>query len=109
MIVKRASTKAKFRDGKMGKADLASGEHLFCGLNAFEPGQGHEPHAHCDRDKTYLVLAGHGEITVGGEAAAVGPGDFAFAAADVIHSVRNTGDERLVVFVAMSPPPSEKP
>ena len=93
----------------MGKADLVSGAHLFCGLNAFEPGQEHEPHAHCDRDKTYLVLEGHGEMTIGGEVAAVGPGDFAFAAADVVHSVRNTGDERLIVFVTMSPPPAKTP
>ena len=49
-----------FRDDKMGKADLVSGEYLFCGLNAFEPGQAHEPHAHCDRDKSYLVLEGRG-------------------------------------------------
>ena len=90
----------------MGKADLASGDHLFCGLNAFEPGQRHEPHAHCDRDKTYLVLEGHGELTVGEETSAVGPGDFAFAPADVVHSVRNTGSERLILFVAMGPPPA---
>ena len=109
MIVKRASARAKFRDGKMGKANLASGAHLFCGLNAFEPGQEHAPHAHCDRDKTYLVLEGHGELTVGDEVAAVGPGDFAFVPAGVVHSVRNTGDERLIVFVAMSPPPSQEP
>nr|NIM61468.1 cupin domain-containing protein [Acidobacteriota bacterium]NIQ85739.1 cupin domain-containing protein [Acidobacteriota bacterium] len=56
MIVKDAHKKAAFRDRKMGKADLAAGAHLFCGLNAFEPGQEHEPHTHCDRDKTYLVL-----------------------------------------------------
>ena len=109
MIVKAASSKAKFRDGKMGKADLAAGAHLFCGLNAFEPGQEHEPHTHCDRDKTYLVLEGCGEVTIGEDAALVEPGDFAFAAAGVIHSVRNTGDQRLVVFVAMSPAPAEKP
>ena len=93
----------------MGKADLAVGAHLFCGLNAFEPGQEHEPHAHCDRDKTYLVLQGRGEIAIGDVVETVGPGDFAFAAASVVHSVRNTGDERLVVFVAMSPAPSKKP
>ncbi len=108
MIVDRAASKATFNPEKMGKADLAVGDHLFCGLNAFEPGQQHEPHAHCDRDKTYLVLEGRGEITVGDEVRSVGPGDFAFAAADVVHSVRNTGDERLVVFVAMSPPPVPK-
>ena len=74
-------------------------------IRASAPRTEHAPHAHCDRDKTYLVLEGRGEITVGEEVQTVGPGDFAFAAADVVHAVRNTGDERLVVFVAMSPPP----
>ena len=109
MIVKAASSRATFRGDKMGKADLAVGAHMFCGLNAFEPGQEHEPHTHCDRDKTYLVLEGRGEVTIGEDAAVVEPGDFAFAAAGVIHSVRNTGDQRLVVFVAMSPAPAGKP
>ena len=108
MIVKRSAERARFRDDKMGKADLAAGEHMFCGLNAFEPGQEHEPHKHCDRDKTYLVLEGRGELRVGDEISTVGPGDFAFAPADVVHSLRNSSDERLVVFVAMSPPPSAK-
>ena len=105
MIVRRAVSRARFRDDKMGKADLATGKHLFCGLNAFEPGQEHEPHTHCDRDKSYLVLAGRGELTVGEETLAVEPGDFAFAPADVVHSVRNSGDEQLVLFVTMGPPP----
>jgi quercetin dioxygenase-like cupin family protein len=108
MIVKRSVERARFREDKMGKADLAKGSHLFCGLNAFEPGQEHEPHKHCERDKSYLVLEGRGELTVGGEIQAVGPGDFAFAPADVVHSLRNTGEERLIVFVAMSPPPPAK-
>ena len=108
MIVKRCASQARFRNDGMGKADLAKGTHMFCGLNAFEPGQGHEPHKHCDRDKTYLVLEGRGELTVGDETTEVGSGDFAFAPADVVHSVRNTGAERLILFVAMSPPPAPK-
>jgi quercetin dioxygenase-like cupin family protein len=105
VIVKRAAGRAAFDGRRMGKADLARGEHLFVGLNAFEPGQSHAPHAHCDRDKLYVVLEGRGLLTLGPETTEVAAGDVALAAADVVHALRNPGPQRLVVLVAMGPPP----
>ena len=105
MIVKGAAALARFDSAKMGKADLARGRHLFAGLNAFEAGQQHKPHAHCDRDKLYVVMEGRGELTIGDETATVGPGDVALAEADVVHALVNPGPERLVVLVVMGPPP----
>ena len=105
MIIDNASALAQYRPDKMGKADLVRGAHLFAGLNAFEPGQVHEPHAHCDRDKLYVVLEGRGELTIGDETRTVGPGAVALAPADVVHALSNPGPERLLVLVAMGPPP----
>lgn len=109
MIIKNAANRASFRSEKMGKADLTAGEHLFAGLNAFEAGQAHEPHAHCDRDKLYVVLSGTGELTIGDECQTVGPGDVGLARAGIVHSVTNPGPERLVMLTTMSPPPKPKP
>ena len=106
MIVRRAAERARFDASRMGKADLAAGEHLFVGLNAFEAGQQHSPHTHCDRDKLYVVLEGRGTLTVGEETSAIGPGDVALAPAGVEHAVENPGPEQLVVLVAMAPPPA---
>ncbi len=105
MIVKRSMEHAKFDGRKMGESDLARGKHLFAGLNAFEPGQQHAPHAHCDRDKLYVVMEGRGELTIGGQTTTVAPGDVALAEADVVHSLCNPGPDRLVVLVVMGPPP----
>ena len=105
MILKNAVDRAKINPDKMGKTDLVRGKHLFAGLNTFEPGQVHEPHSHCDRDKLYVVLRGRGELTIGDERSTVTAGDVAFAAADVVHSLSNPGPERLVVLVVMTPPP----
>ena len=105
MIIKNAARRAEFDPKKMGKADLARGQHLFAGLNAFEPGQGHEPHSHCDRDKIYVVLSGEGEVTIGEESSRVAVGDVALAPSGVVHSVRNTGPAGLVLLVVMGPPP----
>jgi len=106
MIVRKAATHAVFRDDGMGKADLVRGTHVFAGLNAFEAGQSHEPHAHCDRDKLYFVLEGSGRVTIGDETATIGAGDVALAPADVVHSLTNPGPDRLVVAVVMAPPPA---
>ena len=108
MIIRDPARRAQFHTDKMGKTDLALGEHLLCGLNCFEPGQEHEPHAHCARDKIYFVLQGQGEVTIGETTELVGPGDMAYAAAGVVHSMRNPGPDRLVVAVAMGPPPAKK-
>lgn len=106
MIFKSAAALARFAPERMGKYDLFRTSHLFAGLNAFEPGQRHEPHAHCDRDKLYVVLSGHGEVQVGDRVEHVGPGDVAVAPADVVHSVFNPGPDRLVLLAVLSPPPA---
>ena len=107
MIVKQAAKLARFDPEKMGKCDLLSGDYLFSGLNAFEAGQRHAPHAHCERDKLYVVLEGSGELTIGEESQTVTPGDVALAPADVEHSLTNPGPERLVVMTVMAPPPGK--
>lgn len=108
MIVRNPASRAVFRHDKMGKADLAAGEQLFAGLNAFEPGQEHALHAHPGQDKVYVVLQGEGVATVGAETSPVGPGDFVFAAADAPHAMANTGSSRLVVMAILAPPPGRK-
>lgn len=105
MIFRGPAARAVFDPQRMGKCDLARGEHLFAGLNALEPGQEHEPHTHCDRDKLYVILDGRGTVTIGEETAPVESGDVAFAAAGVVHSLCNPGPQRLVSLVVMGPPP----
>lgn len=108
MITEEPLTQAAFRPDKMSKADLGVGKNLFCGLNAFEPGQRHEAHVHPDQDKLYVVLQGVADVTVATATRRVGRGAVALAAAGVEHGIENPGPERLVVLVVMSPPPSPK-
>ena len=42
----RPSAHAEWRADTMGKATLFESPRLLVGLNAFEPGQAHELHAH---------------------------------------------------------------
>jgi mannose-6-phosphate isomerase-like protein (cupin superfamily) len=108
MIIRNAAAKAQYRPDKMGKADLAGSEHLFAGLNAFEPGQEHKLHTHAGQDKLYFVLEGEGDVTVGNEQARIRPGDLVLAPSGEEHSLANPGPGRLVVMVVMAPPAAGK-
>ncbi len=108
MIIRNAASKAEFRPEKMGKATLAAAEHLFAGLNAFEPGQEHRLHTHEGQDKFYFVIEGEGHVTVGAEQARIRPGDLVLARSGEEHALRNPGPGRLLVLVAMAPPPAAK-
>lgn len=107
MFLNNISALAKFSSDKMGKTTLAHGDFLFAGLNSFEPGQEHPPHAHEGQDKLYVVLEGSGVVRIGDEAELLSPGDGAFAPAGVLHSIHNSGSERLVVLAILSPPPAK--
>jgi quercetin dioxygenase-like cupin family protein len=105
MFVKRVSSFAKFIPDKMGKSTVVQGDFLFAGLNCFEPGQEHAPHAHQGQDKLYFVLEGSGMVQIGEQSELLSAGDAAFAPSGVVHSIRNPGPERLVVMAVLAPPP----
>ena len=107
MFVKNVTSLARFSSVRMGKTTVAEGEFLFAGLNSFEPGQEHAPHAHEGQDKLYLVLEGAGVVTIGGQEERLAAGDAAFAASGVLHSIRNPGPDRLVVMAILAPPPRQ--
>ena len=107
MFIKNPSGLARFSAERMGKADLARGATLFAGLNCFEPGQEHAAHTHAGQDKLYLILTGEAEVRIGDESAMLSAGDAAFAPSGVVHSIRNAGDQRLVVMAVLAPPPGK--
>lgn len=95
---------AGFDPAKAAKADLFAGEHLFVGLNCFEPGQSQRIHRHAGADKFYLIVSGRARLVVGEETREVGAGMVVWAAADVPHGVVEAL-ERTVMLVAIAPPP----
>jgi mannose-6-phosphate isomerase-like protein (cupin superfamily) len=92
----------------MGKSDLVASDHLFAGLNVFEPGQEHRLHTHAGQDKLYFVLEGEGEVTVGDRRERIRAGDLVLARAGEEHALSNPGPARLAVLVVMAPPPAGK-
>jgi mannose-6-phosphate isomerase-like protein (cupin superfamily) len=96
---------AVYDSEKMGKATLFQSDRLLVGLNAFEPGQEHRLHAHAGMDKVYHVLAGSGVFLLEGREAPMAAGMTLIAPEGVLHGIRNTGGERLLVLAILAPSP----
>jgi quercetin dioxygenase-like cupin family protein len=96
---------AVYDSAKMGKTTLFQSDRLLVGLNAFEPGQEHRLHGHTGMDKVYHVLAGRGVFLLEGREEAMAAGTMLIAPEGVLHGIRNTGDERLLVLAILAPSP----
>ena len=96
---------AVYDSGRMGKSTLFQSDRLLVGLNAFEPGQEHRLHGHAGMDKVYYVLAGSGVFLLQGREEAMEAGTMLIAPEGVLHGIRNTGGERLLVMAILAPSP----
>ncbi len=101
----RPEEHAVFDPQKMGKATLFRSERVLVGLNAFEPGQEHKLHAHAGMDKVYQVLTGRGLFLLEDREIPMEAGVMLVAPEGVVHGIRNTGSERLVVLAILTPSP----
>jgi len=100
----KPSVAATFLPDHYCKTTLASGNHLFLGLNCFEPEQSQAVHTHAEADKFYLVLSGNARMIVGGTARDATPGELIWAPAGVPHGVERAR-ERTVMLVGIAPAP----
>lgn len=64
------------------------------------PGRGH---SHDLGHEVFLVLEGQAEFEIEGETAVVGPGQMCVALVDEVHTVRNVGDEPVVLYLSVTP------
>ncbi len=88
------------------KTTLFQSERMLLGMDCLEPGQAQTAHQHAGRDKFYFVVEGCGTFTIGTDQRDLGPGEIAWAGADVSHSVANTGDATLVMLIGIAPEPN---
>jgi len=108
MFLKNVPGRAEFKPDKMGKSTLAQGDFLFAGLNSFEPGQEHAPHAHEGQDKLYMVLEGAGLVRIGEDAETLSAGDAAFCAGRDCAFDSQFRRSAVGSHGVLSPPPSSR-
>lgn len=73
------------------------------GAHRWPPGWVARRHSHDGADEVFAFLQGACEITVGDETRTVTAGEFVFVPADVTHTLRNVGDNDLIVFLVVGP------
>lgn len=103
-FIRSVTESAAYGDEKGTKIDLFGGDHLFVGLNCFEPGQSQKIHAHAGADKFYYVCSGRARLTVGEDTREVTEGEIVWAPASVPHGVAEAL-ERTTLLVGIAPPP----
>lgn len=105
MDIRTISDLRRFSPEKMQKLSVFATPRLFLDVYCFEPGQSQKPHVHPNSDKIYVVLEGRGRFQVAGDVREVSAGQALIAPAGAEHGVENAEGGRLVVLVAMAPPP----
>jgi mannose-6-phosphate isomerase-like protein (cupin superfamily) len=105
----RPQDHAVFNTEKMGKTTIFESDRVMVGLNSFNPGQEHKLHAHAGMDKIYHVLEGSGVFTLEDREIKMEAGIMLVAPEGVMHGIRNTGSERLVVLAVLAPNPKPAP
>ncbi len=64
------------------------------------PGQGH---SHDLGHEVFLILQGKAEFEIDGDTRVVGPGQMCVALVDEVHTVRNVGDEPVIMYLSVTP------
>jgi mannose-6-phosphate isomerase-like protein (cupin superfamily) len=64
------------------------------------PGRGH---SHDLGHEVFLILQGQTEFEIEGETAIVGPGQMCVALVDEVHTIRNIGDEPVILYLSVTP------
>ncbi len=78
-------------------ADRTPSHGLSLGILEFPPGTILAPHHHAPQE-VYMVREGQGELTLGDEKQAVGPGTVIYIPENHIHGIENTGKGPLTLM-----------
>jgi quercetin dioxygenase-like cupin family protein len=79
-------------------------KNMIMGVVTFHPGSDPGPHSHDAEEEIIYVLSGSGQTTVGDRVYPLEPGVAVYTEPGIEHSVRNTGQEPLVLLCVFSPP-----
>ena len=93
----------KVYDFRTDIANVLVTPQIRCRFMKMEVGQAAAGHTHDLGHEIFLILQGQAEFEVAGERATLGPGEFCIALADQYHSVRNVGDEEVIMFLSVTP------
>ena len=93
----------KVYDYRNDIANLLVTPQIRCRFLKMAVGQFNAGHTHDLGHEIFLILQGRAEFDIDGERAVLGPGELCIALTDQYHTVRNVGDEEVVMFLSVTP------
>ena len=93
----------KVYDFRTDIANVLVTPQIRCRFLKMAVGQCNTGHTHDLGHEIFLVLQGRAEFEVDGQRGALGPGQFCIALVDQYHTVRNVGDEEVIMFLSVTP------
>ena len=93
----------KVYDYRSDIANLLVTPQIRCRFLKMAVGQCNAGHTHDLGHEIFLILQGRAEFDIDGERAVLGPGELCIALTDQYHTVRNVGDDEVVMFLSVTP------
>jgi len=86
-------------------SETVGSKNLMFALGIFEPGQGLVPHEHPESEEVYYVISGAGTVYIGKDRREehIKPETALFIPPGTIHSVANTGKQKLTIAFFVAP------
>jgi putative monooxygenase len=90
---------------RMFNQETADTRHLTFSVGYFSPEEGLQTHVHPESEEVYYVIKGKGTVYLGKEKSPllVDPDTAIYIPPKMIHGVKNTGEERLVIAFFVAP------
>ena len=76
---------------------------IRCRFLKMAVGQFNAGHTHDLGHEIFLILQGRAEFEIDGQSAVLGPGQMCIALTDQYHTVRNVGDDEVIMFLSVTP------
>ena len=76
---------------------------IRCRFLKMAVGQFNAGHTHDLGQEIFLILQGRAEFEIDGQSAVLGPGQMCIALTDQYHTVRNVGDDEVIMFLSVTP------
>ena len=102
-MIGSATMSLRVYDYRRDIANLLVTPQIRCRFLKMAVGQFNAGHSHDLGHEIFLILQGRAEFDIDGERAVLGPGELCIALIDQYHTVRNVGDEEVVMFLSVTP------
>ena len=102
-LMRRVSLPFQVFDYRKDIANMLVTPQIRSRFLKMEVGQFNQSHTHDLGQEIFLVLQGQAEFDIEGHKEVLGPGQMCIALTDEAHTVRNVGDDEVIMYLSVTP------